>query len=187
MQFPGKASWQVRFEASSLPLHSALFVREACGVPVTHDVAPPLLLMTPPPAPVQVSATDWEAWWSALAASDSWAAWDPRSLAPAGLAQALDQLGNEPFEWVAQHVREVDRYREPAFSLPVLEAVTELEHELGRRSLMDVGIEGLAVQSDWVEVSGDGSVVCASWAALDHARDWLTDALRPAFRRAPCR
>lgn len=49
---------------------------------------------------------------------------------------------------------------------------------------MDVGIAGLAVAGDWVEVSGDGSTVLASWSALDQPEDWLTDALREAFRRA---
>lgn len=171
----------MRFEAGSLPLHAALFVREACVGPVADGDSPPPLLTTPPLAPVRVDQDDWRAWWSTLADSGHWS---PRAglwpSAPAVLAESLEHLGDDPFRWVSQHVRDADRYREPVHSLPVQEVVSEF----GRRSLMDVRIEGLAVRGDWVEVSGNGSVVLASWAALDHARDWLADSLRPAFRRA---
>ncbi len=184
MQFPGGASWQVRFEASSLLLHAALFVREAC-VPVADVDTPPPLLVTPPPARARIDVAAWQEWWSALIeVSDGTPREDLWSLGPAGLGDSLSELDDEVFRWVTRHVRDADRYRAPDFSLPVRQAVANLERRYGCRSLMDVRIEGLAVRGEWVKVSEDGLVVCASWTALDHAQDWLTDALRPAFRRS---
>lgn len=186
MQFAGRPSWQVRSDTSSLPLHAALYVREACGVPMTDD-GPPPLLVTPPVSEERVTSADWHAWWRELLLAEelTWMLTEsPWPLAPPTLAGTLDRLGDEPFRWVSRTVDDADRYRPPEYSLPVQNAVQRLEREFGRRSLMNVRIEGLAVQGDWIDVRSDGSVVLVSWGALDHAADWITDALRPAFRRA---
>lgn len=104
-------------------------------------------------------------------------------MASPSLAASLDPLGDHPLRWVSRNVDD-ERFAAPAHRFPVQAAVQRLEREFGRRSVMDVGIAGLAVAGDWVEVSGDGSTVLASWSALDQPEDWLTDALREAFRRA---
>lgn len=61
MQFAGSRSWQVRIDTSPLLLHAALYVREACGVPVDGASVPPPLLAPPPPSGIAIESGDWHA------------------------------------------------------------------------------------------------------------------------------
>lgn len=192
MHFRGSRSWQVSIDTSPTFLHAALYVREACGIPVAAGGVPPPLLVAPPPSGVVVRSDDWHAWWESLIAAGAsdlllsrhlrpaTALWP---LAPPALLAALEPLGDEPLRWVSWTVDD-SRFQQPAPGFPVQAAVRRLEREFGRRSVMQVNIAGLAVAGDWVEVHRDGSTMLASWSALDQAEDWLTDALREAFRRS---
>lgn len=60
-------------------------------------------------------------------------------------------------------------------------AVRRLQRELGNRlDTLDVSIQGLAVEGDWLRVEPSGSPVLASWSRMDEPQSWLLDALRSA-------
>lgn len=185
MQFAGRRSWQVRIDGDPLLPHAALYVREACGIPVNAGGVPPLLV-TPPPTEITIDSGQWLAWWRTLVAAGAptWLSGESGwPFASPVLVAALEPLGDEPLRWVSSQVDD-ETFGWDAQGLPIEAAVRQLEREFGRRSIMDVRIAGLAVAGDWVEVQGDGSTVLASWSAFDRAGDWLVETLREPFRRS---
>lgn len=172
--------WTVTFNGAPIQLHTALWVRQAAGVLPGDSRLPGLLLDPVPAMDLRIDPELWYLWWRALLRAPELHGgfWDHWSMVPAGLRGALDELGEAPLTWASDLARLRDPYRQPRYQLPVESALSRLRREGSGRTRLQARVYGLAVEGNWIRVEPESSLVLASWSALGHAKQWLTDSLR---------
>jgi len=176
--------WSVTFSGTPIMLHAALWVRQAAKVLPSDPNLPGRLLDPVPKATLKVDPRLWRQWWQALlhgpdvrgALGDRWPS------APTALRPVLDEVGEAPLAWAEVLADLRNPYRPPRYQLPVAAALAKLRREGAGRTWMETRVYGLAVEGDWVQVEPDSSLILASWSALAHADQWLTDSLRDTVR-----
>lgn len=191
---PRGRSWHVASDDGDLALHFLLWLRDAAGVALPGGIGrtvPPALLTRPDPINLSIDAVVWLAWWRALlqwqpVTGDMWKWWQA---CPATLAEAIDPFREPGLTWVQDNVKfsaaRANRQYGLALGNHVHTAVRRLQRELGNPlDTLDVSIQGLAVEGDWLRVEPSGSPILVSWGRMDQPRSWLLDALRPAATAA---
>ncbi|MFT4296966.1 MAG: hypothetical protein QM582_16300 [Micropruina sp.] len=159
--------------------HALLCVRDAGGLAVDDPSVPPPLLTAPPPLETTTTGREWMAHWQrTLAASETFETINRR------VDAFLDDFGDKPLRWASTQIKHRTPFP-PTADFGIHGAIRRLQRDYGSRlDALDVAVLGLAVTGDWRHVSPQGEVVLASWDALATAKQWMTDALRPAAERA---
>lgn len=176
--------WTVTFTGAPIQLHTALWVRQAAQILPDDSRLPGRLLDPVEPMNIRIDPELWYQWWRALLRVPEMQATlrDRWPLAPSGLRPTLDALGEMPLTWATGLAQLRDPYRQPRYQLPVEPALAQLRREGTSRGRMQARVCGLAVEGDWVRVEPESALVLASWSALGHAKQWLTDSLRDTAR-----
>ena len=193
MREVGRESWGFRASTPEL-LHHALFVRDACRLPVPpgDGVPPPLAGPVPDRRPVladpecEQAGADWTGWWQSLL-GDAAVGRDGETAAPPdfdGLAdrpalqKATVALHREAGLWAAKHL--VPAGQTPFEWSLMAEVATDVAFDRGVGvGRVNASALVLDVQGPWWALLSPGVVVCSRAAASDRRTGHLI--LRRAF------